>query len=83
VGSNGTLGRNAFRGPGLANVDLALFKNVEITEAMRLQFRTEIFNAFNRVNLFIPVGNMGSPNFGRSTGAFPARQIQLGLKFIF
>lgn len=83
VGSNGTLGRNVFRGPASYAVDLGIFKNTDITEELRVQFRTEIFNLFNRVNLFLPVGNLASPNFGRSLSAFPARQIQFGLKFIF
>jgi hypothetical protein len=83
VGQNGTLGRNAFRGPGFATVDLAIFKNTQITEKVRMQFRTEFFNAFNRVNLYQPVGSLSSPNFGRSLAAFPSRQIQFGVKFLF
>jgi len=83
VAQNGTLGRNVFRGPAFSSVDLAIFKNTDITEELRVQFRTEIFNLFNRVNLFLPVGSLSDPNFGRSLSAFPGRQIQFGLKFIF
>lgn len=83
VGENGTLARNAFRGPSFSSADFAIFKNTEINEKLKVQFRTEIFNAFNRVNLFIPIGSLSSPNFGRSTAAFPARQIQFGIKFLF
>lgn len=83
VGTNGTLGRNSFRGPGFASVDLAIFKNTQITEKVKVQFRAEMFNAFNRVNLYIPIGSLSSPNFGRSTSAFAGRQIQFGLKFLF
>lgn len=66
-----------------ASVDMAFFKNTQITEKLKVQFRTEIFNTFNHTNLYQPIGNMGSPNFGQSTAAFAARQIQFGLKFLF
>lgn len=83
VGTNGNLGRNAFRGPRFASVDLAIFKNTQITEKIKMQFRTEMFNVLNRANLYNPVGSLSSPNFGKSTAAFPARQIQFGIKFLF
>jgi hypothetical protein len=83
AGQNGSLGRNTFRGPAFHSVDVAVFKNTDITEQVKVQFRAEFFNLFNRANLFNPVGNMGSPNFGRSLSAFAPRQIQFGLKFIF
>jgi hypothetical protein len=50
---------------------------------LTVQFEADAFNLFNRVNLYNPIGDMGSPQFGRSTTAFPARQIQLGLKVLF
>jgi len=83
VGTNGDLGRNVFRGPMFASVDMAFFKNTQITERVKLQFRTEVFNTFNRANLYQPIGDMASPNFGKSTAAFAPRQIQFGLKFLF
>jgi hypothetical protein len=83
VGTNGDLGRNVFRGPMFASVDMALFKNTQLTERLKLQFRTEVFNTFNRANLYQPIGDMGSPNFGTSTAAFAPRQVQFGLKFLF
>jgi len=83
VGENGTLGRNTFRGPGFYSVDLGILKNTDINERLKVQFRTEVFNLFNRANLFNPVGNMGNPNFGRSLAAFAPRQIQFGLKLLF
>jgi hypothetical protein len=51
--------------------------------ASRLQFRIEVFNLFNRVNLQRPNGNMAQATFGRSTQSFAAREIQLALKLIF
>ena len=53
--SCGDVGRNTVRGPGINNFDLALFKNFELGQAMRLQFRLESFNAFNHTQ-FEPGG---------------------------
>jgi outer membrane receptor protein involved in Fe transport len=83
VGTDGNLGRNAFRGPSFKSVDLGLFKNTKIKENLNLQFRAEAFNLFNRVNLFNPVGDLGSPRFGQSVASFAPRQVQFGLKVIF
>ena len=82
-GENGNLGRNTYRGPGYASVDTGLFKNIRFKERYNIQFRWEVFNLFNRTNLWIPVNNLGSPSFGKSLTAFPGRQMQFALKFIF
>jgi Carboxypeptidase regulatory-like domain/TonB dependent receptor-like, beta-barrel len=83
VGQDGTLGRNVFRGPSFKDVDLAVVKNTRVSERFTVQFRTDFFNLFNQVNLYNPDGNLGDPTFGRSTQAFPSRQIQFGLKILF
>jgi len=83
VGTDGNLSRNAFRGPAFKSVDLGLFKNTKVWENLNVQFRVEAFNLFNRVNLYNPVGDLGSPQFGKSVAAFAPRQIQLGLKLVF
>ena len=83
AGTNGSLGRNTYRGPGYASVDMGLFKNMRFKERYNLQFRWEVFNLFNRINLWIPVNNLGSPSFGKTLTAFPGRQMQFALKFIF
>ena len=83
AGTYGTAGRNILRGPGVNNLDLALFKNFELTKGMRLQFRLESFNALNHTQ-FSGVGtNISNSNFGVVTSARAARINQLGLKFIF
>jgi hypothetical protein len=80
----GDLPRNAYRGPGYASTDLSLFKNFLLPmRDSRIQFRAEVFNLFNRVNLQRPNGNMAQGTFGRSTQAFAAREIQFALKYIF
>lgn len=54
---NGTYGnfrRNSFFGPGFADTDLSIFKNTPITERINTQFRVEMFNVTNRLNLASP-----------------------------
>lgn len=80
----GNLGRNVLRGPGFKNFDISAFKNFNLTERFRMQFRAEFFNAFNVVNFSNPGGSFGTPNFGRSTGTQnQQRSIQFGLKLYF
>jgi hypothetical protein len=90
VGYFGTVPRNTLISPGLETVDLSLFKNVELGKGNRIQVRIEVFNLLNRANF-------GSPNTTviTTTGAFdpaagqitatrtPARQVQLGFKWMF
>ncbi len=85
----GNLGRNTFHGPGFANTDFSVIKNLKIPwfiggEGANLQFRTEFFNVFNRVNLTQVGTNIANlSNFGKSTGAYPARDIQFALRIAF
>jgi hypothetical protein len=82
-GALGDLGRNTERGPGVNNLDLALFKNFELGRGMRLQFRVESFNALNHTQFAGVSTNIASSNFGVVTSARPARINQLGLKLLF
>ena len=86
LGTPGTAKRRFFYGPGLNNYDLALLKNVRLTEAKSLQFRVEAFNAFNHAQFFGPQavdGNIDSSTFGDVIGATAPRLVQLGFKFLF
>jgi carboxypeptidase family protein len=89
VGTYGNLGRGTLSGPGLATVDLSLFKNTALSERVNLQFRAEIFNLLNRANFGTPnpivfANNVISSSAGLVTGtATTSRQIQFGLKLIF
>ena len=77
------LGRNAFRGRGIANVDLALSRTFEVRGA-RLELRLEAFNVFNRPHYGRPVRVLESPGFGSSTEtSLPARIVQVGLRIGF
>jgi len=83
LGQFGNSERNMLRGPGLSNLDLALFKNFDLPKGSRLQFRFESFNAFNHPNFLNVSTNMTSPTYGRVTSARPGRINQLGLKLIW
>ena len=83
AGVLGNLGRNTERGPGVNNLDFALFKNFAISHGVRLQFRFESFNFFNHTQFGNVSANLSSSNFGVVTSARPARINQLGVKLIF
>ena len=68
------------RAPGLNNWDLAIQKYWHWAEKLRVQFRAEMYNAWNHTNFYQPNTSFGDPNFGTITGANPARDVQLGLK---
>jgi hypothetical protein len=98
AGSFGSLGRGTIRMPSRKNVDFSINKNWQIKERYGVQFRTEIFNLFNRVNFtgletsdLAFQNNITDANFGKSTaGGFGRfnrdagpREIQFGFKFTF
>jgi hypothetical protein len=50
-GRHGSLGRGVIRAPGIRNLDFSLAKNFRVRERYGIQFRAEMFNAFNHTNL--------------------------------
>jgi hypothetical protein len=50
-GRHGSLGRGVIRAPGIRNLDFSLAKNFRVRERYGIQFRAEMFNAFNHANL--------------------------------
>ena len=88
LGQEGSLGRNTFHGPGYANTDFSVIKNIPIpwflgTEGAKIQFRAEFFNFFNRVNLTNVNNQVNGAAFGKSTSTYPARDIQFALRLSF
>jgi hypothetical protein len=83
AGALGNLDRNSERGPGVNNLDLALFKNFEFGHGVRLQFRIESFNVLNHTQFSGVSTNIAAANFGVVTSARAARINQLGLKLLF
>ncbi len=79
----GNSGRNILNGPGYNNWDFALLKNFQITERLKLQFRSEFYNIFNFTPFGNPVTRVGNPRIGKIGSAGQERQIQFGLKVTF
>ncbi|MGD0963286.1 MAG: TonB-dependent receptor [Candidatus Acidiferrales bacterium] len=63
----GDLGRNALRGFGATQWDFAVHREFAIHEALRLQFRAEIFNLLNHPNFGHPDPDLLDPTFGQAT----------------
>lgn len=57
LGTTGNAPKDLFRGPGINNWDLALFKSIPLPgERWKLQFRAEAYNAFNHTQFSDAVG---------------------------
>ncbi|MEI6669062.1 MAG: carboxypeptidase-like regulatory domain-containing protein [Acidobacteriota bacterium] len=94
-GTFGNSGRAPFRQPGFYKWDITLSKNFYLTKDVRLQFRAELFNAFNQVNWASDPSATGLDNtcttsitsctvstdtFGQLIAVRAPREIQLGVK---
>ncbi len=85
AGCNGSLGRNAFVGPGFFQVDLRLSKQIPFGERLKLDLVADGFNLFNRTNV-AAVNQLCDPTAGATcfagqpTAAYDARQFQFALK---
>ncbi len=71
------------RGPGLNNWDIGISKMFQPIEHLRIQFRSEFFNAFNHANFYLPDTTFGDPSFGSLNQTLPARDIQFAIKLLF
>lgn len=85
-GERGNLPRNAFRAPGMSQLDVALSRRIGLRGTTALTFRVEAFNLMNRSQLGRPNVNISSPSdFGRittvlnpnATGSGTSRQVQI------
>ncbi len=99
VGQNGPAVFPAMYGPAFFNWDLGLFKNFQISESKKLQFRVTGYNflnhplwSFNNTNLQLgfngdpkspDYGKLNTPDFGTVTEKQGHRVIQLAIKFMF
>lgn len=83
----GNAGVGSVLGPGRHLWDLSLRKQFTVHEQFKLQFRGDMFNAFNHVNLNLNNGglsvNQAAANYGTISNAAPGRQVQLGLRLTF
>jgi hypothetical protein len=99
VGQNGPALLPAVYGPAFFNSDLGLFKNFQIKESMKLQFRVQAYNFLNHPLWSFPTGtnltlqfNQATPggaitqsnsNFGYTTFKQGQRIVELAVKFYF
>ncbi len=83
LGQLGNSNRMFFHGPGFNNFDLSLAKDLRLTESKSLQFRAELFNAFNHAQFGSPDGDIDDSTFGYVTSAGAARVGQVAMKLIF
>ena len=84
-GLYGNVPKGAISGPARAKTDLAIsrFFSLPGADGLRLQFRGELFNAFNQANFESPVTNASSASFGRIIEADDPRIGQIALKLIW
>jgi hypothetical protein len=86
VGYFGNSGRTPLHGPGINNWDVGIEKSfpLQLREDTKLQFRGEMFNAFNHTQFGLPSADTGAgANFGRVGGARSPRLVQFGLKLVW
>jgi hypothetical protein len=93
IGQNGPSVMPAIYGPAFFNSDLGMFKNFNIKESKKLQFRFNAYNflnhplwSFNGSNLslgFNPNGTISTPLFGTVTEKQGHRVVQAAVKFYF
>jgi len=81
--SFGNSGRNILEGPGYQNWDVSIVKQTRFSDGDAVELRVELFNAFNKVNFYTPVAELGTSSFGKIFGAGRAREIEVALKYSF
>lgn len=87
----GTSGRGLswLRGPGVAQLDFSLFRNIKFTERFKLQLRAETLNLTNTPHFYDPstscsiVNGVCGGSFGQITSSFGSRILQVGAKISF
>ena len=82
----GNLGRLTESGPGVNNWDIGVSRRFPFTERQALEFRFEMFNAFNRAHFDTPSNATGTSVFLRVTSTnpqIPNRDLQFALKYTF
>ncbi len=95
IGQNGPTTLPVIYGPAFFNADLGLFKNFDIREGKKLQFRFNGYNFLNHPLWSFPgnanltlgfdgkTGALNTPLFGIATQKQGRRVIQMAVKFIF
>ena len=83
-GTFGTVSRGTLIGPGINNWDMTFGKSFRISERTRVQFRAELYNAFNHTQFLGVAANLATPTaFGNVTSTRAPRNIQIGARLEF
>ena len=81
---NAALYYGAFRQPPVLIDNISVVKTFALAESIRLQYRADAFNAFNRTDFGGVNGTVGNANFGRPSGVqLLPRAITMGLRLEF
>ncbi len=84
LGADGNSPRHFIDGPGVRNIDMGVFRDLDVGGRFKLQLRVEMINAFNIVNLNNPGNDLNAPStFGRIRTARRMREVQLGARLSF
>jgi hypothetical protein len=83
LGTFATTPRSVCCGPGENQWDMTFSKRITLSEARYFQFRTDIFNLFNKTQFVNPDGNFSNSTFGQVLQARDPRLVQFALKFYF
>jgi hypothetical protein len=91
LGTLGNAARTIIRGPGINKWDLSAIKEFPVWEKVRLQFRWELYNAFNHTQFsaldtaarFDASGKQINDRLGEFTAARSPRQMQFALRLTF
>ena len=84
IGNFGNIGRNVSRLNGLVNFDWNVYKNISVTERVRVQLRAEFYNTFNNTSFSGAQLTISSPQFGQySRTEYNQRNMQVGARVIF
>lgn len=79
----GNVSRNSMIGPRFVDTDFSAFKDVQVWRESTFEFRGEVFNLFNNVNLHNPTAIMTSKVFGKVPSAGQPRIVQFALRYSF
>ena len=84
-GQLGSAGVGTLRAPSFFNFDASIGKKFFVTERQYVDFRMEMFNAFNHASWGAPGRDITNPGaFGQITSQVQnPRNIQFGLKYYF
>ncbi len=64
-GTIGNAGRNSVRQPGIAQLDVGIFKKFKINERFTAKFKWDVFNVLNHAMFAYETGNITSSGFGK------------------